>query len=41
MQGSLRYRDAYAFFLPLIFMAELMVLSHSIIHAFLARQEQL
>lgn len=29
--------DAYKFFLPLIFMAEMMMLSHSIIHASLAR----
>jgi O-antigen/teichoic acid export membrane protein len=29
--------DAYGFFLPLIFMAEMMMISHSIIHAFLAR----
>ena len=29
--------DAYKFFMPLIFMAEMMMLSHSIIHASLAR----
>ncbi len=29
--------DATQFFLPLIFMAEMMMISHSIIHAFLAR----
>ena len=29
--------DAYFFFLPLIFMAEMMMISHSVIHAFLAR----
>lgn len=29
--------DAYRFFMPLIFMAEMMMLSHSIIHAALAR----
>ena len=32
-------KEAYRFFLPLIFMAELMMISHSVIHAFLARQE--
>jgi Na+-driven multidrug efflux pump len=30
-------RDAAAFFLPLIFMAQLMMISHSVIHAWLAR----
>lgn len=30
-------RDAYLFFLPLLMMAEMMMVSHSIIHAFLAR----
>jgi len=30
-------RDAAAFFLPLIFMAQLMMISHTIIHAWLAR----
>jgi O-antigen/teichoic acid export membrane protein len=30
-------QDAYGFFLPLIFMSNMMMISHSIIHAFLAR----
>ena len=30
-------KDAYAFFLPLILMAEMMMISHSVIHAFIAR----
>ena len=34
---SLTLRDAYLFFFPLIFMAEMMMISHSVIHAFLAR----
>ncbi len=34
---SVSLREAYLFFLPLIFMAEMMMISHSVIHAFLAR----
>jgi hypothetical protein len=37
MTRAVSLKDAYAFFLPLIFMAEMMMISHSIIHAFLAR----
>jgi O-antigen/teichoic acid export membrane protein len=36
---AITIKDTYAFFLPLIFMAELMMISHSVIHAFLARME--
>ena len=35
--ASVSLRDAYKFFLPLIFMAELHMLSHAVISAFLAR----
>ena len=34
---ALTLKEAYGFFLPLIFMAEMMMISHSVIHAFLAR----
>lgn len=34
---SVTLKDAYVFFLPLVFMAEMMMISHSVIHAFLAR----
>ena len=34
---SVSLGDAYTFFLPLVFMAEMMMISHSVIHAFLAR----
>jgi len=39
MTPPARLRDAYKFFLPLIFMAEMMTISHSVIHAALARME--
>ncbi|MDH4246259.1 MAG: hypothetical protein OEW39_00400 [Deltaproteobacteria bacterium] len=39
MHTPLRYRDAYTFLFPLIFMAELIVLSQTSIHAFIARLE--
>ena len=39
MSRSVTIKDVYAFFLPLIFMAEMMMISHSVIHAFLARME--
>jgi progressive ankylosis protein len=34
-----RLRDAYKFFVPLMFMAELMMISHAIVAAFLARMD--
>ena len=34
---SIGLKDAYGFFLPLVFMANMMMISHSVIHAFLAR----
>ena len=37
--GALRLRDCYAFFLPLVLMVELNMISKSVIHAFLARSE--
>ncbi len=37
MRPPLTQKDTTLFFLPLIFMAELMMVSHSLIHAFLAR----
>ena len=36
-QSRVTLREAYKFFLPLIFMAELHMLSHAVISAFLAR----
>ena len=39
MRPGITIRDPAWFFLPLIFTAELMMISHSIIHAFLARTE--
>ncbi len=39
LRRPLTHKDATQFYLPLIFMAELMMVSHSIIHAFLARLE--
>ena len=36
-RAAITLKDAYGFFLPLILMAEMMMISHSIIHAFLAR----
>jgi O-antigen/teichoic acid export membrane protein len=38
--GALRLRSAYRFFLPLIFMTELNMISKSVVHAFLARMTQ-
>jgi Na+-driven multidrug efflux pump len=37
MRPAITHKDAALFFLPLIFMSELMMVSHSVIHAFLAR----
>jgi len=37
MRTTLTYRTALLFFLPLIFMTELHQISHSVVHAFLAR----
>lgn len=37
MSGRLTLKEITRFFIPLIFMAELMMVSHSIIHGFLAR----
>jgi Na+-driven multidrug efflux pump len=37
MNGSLNYKTILSFFLPLIFMTELHQISHSLVHAFLAR----
>jgi Na+-driven multidrug efflux pump len=39
MRPGITMRDPLWFFMPLIFTAELMMISHSIIHAFLARLE--
>jgi O-antigen/teichoic acid export membrane protein len=37
--ATINVRDAYKFFMPLIFMAELHMLSHAVISAFLARMQ--
>ena len=39
MRPSVSLRDAYKFYMPLIFMAELHMLSHAVIAAFLARMQ--
>ena len=38
MRATITFKDAAWFFLPLIFWTELLWISHSVIHAFLARQ---
>ncbi|MEM7252531.1 MAG: hypothetical protein AAF493_14035 [Pseudomonadota bacterium] len=39
LTDALRLRDAYRFFVPLMFMAELMMIAHAVVAAFLARME--
>ena len=39
LHSALRLRDCYAFFVPLVLMVELNMISKSVIHAFLARTD--